>query len=120
METNRRVAYTDSEIRKLMKNKMKDRNDNVSDLFQRYKNSFNLKDNTIINDIVSGNIMFDVDMLNIVSDYLEISFEELTRIIEDKDEVKFRKNEEDEELDCFVKILSGLFSEIIRHKKLNQ
>ncbi len=120
MQASKRVAYTDSEIRKLMRNKMESSNENVRDLFQRYKKPFCLKDDIIISDMISGNVIFNVTMLNIASDYLNMTFEELTRIIEDKDEVKFRKNKEDEDLNSFVNILSCLFSEIIRHKKLNQ
>ncbi|MCW8000009.1 hypothetical protein CFK35_19305, partial [Clostridium sp. cpc1] len=60
-------------------------------------------------------------MFEIASDFLKIEFEELTRIIEDNEEVDYRSfGNEDKDAKQFCEIVNILFSEMIENKNLNK
>lgn len=117
---NKRVAYTDNEIANLMKMKMKENKHNADDLFSLYKDKYSIESIALIQKMLSGTSIYNVKMLDIASEYLNISYDDLTNIIEDNDDASFRKGASDEEAENFINLVSGLFSEIIRQKKLNR
>jgi len=116
---NKRSAYSDNEIAKLIRDKMEDNNHTAADLVDMYKIKYKDLNEQIIQYMCSGTVTYNLDMYEIAADYLNISFEELTSIIEDTDELSYRKYS-DETYNEFTEILNYLFSEMIRQEKLSQ
>lgn len=116
---NERSAYSNSEIALLLKQRMLERSHNVDDLFSIYKIKYELKEKQIIEYMLSGNVNYNLNMIEIASDYLNIPFDELTEILVDDNEISFRHNCDN---DCneFIDLVNYLFSEMIRQEKFNK
>lgn len=120
MLKNKRVAYTDNELSLLFKKVMKENRDTKEDIYMKYREKYDLEDMSIIQDMLSGVVFYDVTMLQIASNYLGISYDDLTKIIVDEDNLSYRKDGEDKNLDALVDILNMLFTSSINQEKLNK
>ncbi len=117
---NVRPAYYDKEISQLIKEKMKKENLNKEDLYNLYKKKYKISLD-LINFMLKENVSYNLEMLKIASDYLDIDFNNLTELLEDDSNLSLRseQNTKDEDINNFFIMVDILFSEMIKQKRLD-
>lgn len=85
---NSREAYTEKELVCLVKEKMKKLNLNTSELYKKYRKYFLSEDEVDV--VLGGDIYFNYDIYKFLSEFLEMSIEELTEVVEDNIESSAR------------------------------
>ena len=116
---NKRSAYSNNEIASFFKKKMEENKHSIKDIVKIYKPKYSEIDNKTVEYMISGTVFYDLTMLEIASEYLEIPFNDLTNIIEDDIHISYRKSDDPDQKD-FVDLVNYLFSEMIRQDKLNR
>ncbi|APU61175.1 hypothetical protein [Clostridium botulinum] len=118
---NCRPAYNETEISKNIKEKLKRENMSLQKFYEEYSSKYKSFNKEILDMMLSGKTYYNTLMFEIASDFLKIEFEELTRIIEDNEEVDYRSfGNEDKDTKQFCEIVNILFSEMIENKNLNK
>ncbi|HAT4309158.1 TPA: hypothetical protein I9080_003002 [Clostridium perfringens] len=116
---NEREKYTDLEIASMMKQKMLNENININQLYEKYLNIYNDLTLNSIEAMFDGVSYFNLQMLEIASDYLSIDFDELSDFIQDDCSIEFRfDSKNDQEASEFCEIINILFSEMIENRNL--
>lgn len=116
-----RPNYIYKEITFLIKNKIKKNNETLKDIIDRYSSKYDINyDKT--NKILNQNKVYTVNMLKMASEYLGISFKELTSINVDEPFLylniqKYNKN--NKYINAFCDLVNCIFEEIIRQNREN-
>lgn len=110
---NSRPKYTDNEISFYFNQKRLKDNESL----EQIANRFNVNVDIIrYLDENEGNL--SMDMIEIASKYLDISYDELTEILVDDNEVSCRGNNK-EDAQNLISIVNIMFNEMIMQKKLS-
>ena len=115
---NQRAKYSDSEIALMIKNKMNSDKISKEEFFETYNKKYNNLTIDTVNLMLDESVFFNIDMLEIASDFLNIEFEDLTEVLEDPDTIDYR-SDCSEEVEDFEKIVNILFSEMINNIKIH-
>lgn len=113
---NERPKYTSNEIVSLFKKKFYESNDNISSVAERYK----VNEETI-NHMMNKKCQYSYKMLKIASDYLDITYDELTDILVDDEKVNLRSNTHENMRDSeeLFNLINYMFNEMIKHKRMS-
>jgi len=109
---NKRAAYLNCEIVNEFSNKMKTTNLSKKDIANKYNLS-----KADVEYMLDENNYYDINMLKVASDFLNIPFSELTSILEDDGHVSCRGNVDDETNELFD-IINFLFDDMIKQERM--
>lgn len=109
---NKRAAYLNCEIVNEFSNKMQATNLSKKDIAYKY----NLSEDDV-EYMLDENNYYDIKMLKVASDFLNIPFSELTSILEDDGHVSCRGNVDDETNELFD-IINFLFDDMIKQERM--
>lgn len=116
-----RPNYTYKEITFLIKSEIKKNNETLELVINRYSSKYDINYNKA-NKILNQNKVYTVNMLKMASEYLGISFKELTSINIDEPFLylniqKYDKN--NKYINAFCDLVNCIFEEIIRQNREN-
>lgn len=114
----KRTTYNDPEIAIMIKNKLEKEHMSKEEFLSIYLDKYEDLTMEVVDYMLDGSVFYDITMLEIAADFLNIEFERLTEIIEDSDEVDYRSST-DEDVEDFGKIINILFSEMIENIKMS-
>lgn len=112
---NKREAYTEKELASLIKKKMKYDCMTKKQLYQKYRKYFFSEKE--IDLVLEGTTYFNYDIYKFIEEFLNIPFDELTKVVSDDELVSARGELEDEQE--FINMLNYLFDEMIKLRRLN-
>lgn len=111
---NKRPAYTNNEIVKELRSKAHVNRHNAAQIAE-----FCNSDQDTIELMMSGNCKYSFKMLKVASLYLEIPYNELTKVLED--DVNFScRGCTDEDTNDLFDIINFMFNEMIKQQRLVQ
>lgn len=114
VNTRELPKYTQYELSNLVNEQVKNSNKSITDLSSSLEVS-----NTILNEVIEGEVIFKMSHYNVVSVILGESVEELLSNLEYEQTCYFRANENNSEIEEFVSKMGYLFTEWVYQSKLS-
>lgn len=114
VNTRELPKYTQYELSNLVNEQVKNSGKSITDLSSSLELS-----NTILNEVIEGEVIFKMPHYNAVSVILDESVEELLSKLEYEQTCYFRANENNSEIEEFVSKMDYLFTEWVYQSKLS-